>query len=206
MSERECNDVFVHAFTDGRDTDPKGGVHYVKELQDHLARTTGKLASITGRYYAMDRDRRWERVKLAYDALINGVGKQSDDAIAAIEASYAEEVTDEFIKPIICGEGKIKEDDVVICFNFRTDRGRQITQALTQRDFPEEDMKKMALHYLTMTNYDDTFKGVNVVYGKDNLVQTLGETLADADRPVALNHPHCSKFCVLGGATCSGTK
>ena len=174
---QEFNNVFVHAFTDGRDTDPKGGAKYLEELQDHMNSTTGTIATITGRYYAMDRDNRWERVKLAYDAMVNGIGKKSENAIQAVNESYAEDITDEFIKPIVCGNGKIENGDVVICFNFRTDRGRQITQALTQQDFPDEGMKKLDLHYVTMTNYDDSFNGVNVMYGKDNLRMTLGEVL-----------------------------
>lgn len=183
-SEAGVKDIFVHAFTDGRDTDPKGGLKYLADLQSTLDQYGGKIASVTGRYYAMDRDNRWPRVKLAYDAMVKGTGLATQDIAAAVQGSYDQEVTDEFIKPIIHVDeqqkpvGVIAEGDVVMCFNFRTDRGRQITQALTQRDFPEEDMKKMSLHYLTMTNYDDTFEGVNVVYGKENLVQTLGETLA----------------------------
>ncbi|MDW3197322.1 MAG: 2,3-bisphosphoglycerate-independent phosphoglycerate mutase [Cytophagales bacterium] len=184
-SEAGVKDIFVHAFTDGRDTDPKGGLKYLADLQATLDQYGGKVASVTGRYYAMDRDNRWPRVRLAYDSMVKGIGTTTQDIAAEIQHSYDQDVTDEFIKPIIQVDadqkpvGVIAEGDVVMCFNFRTDRGRQITQALTQRDFPEEGMKKMALHYLTMTNYDDTFEGVNVVYGKDNLVQTLGETLAE---------------------------
>ncbi|SHJ95756.1 phosphoglycerate mutase [Reichenbachiella agariperforans] len=181
-------DVFVHAFTDGRDTDPKSGKNFLTDLQKHLDATTGQIASVTGRYYAMDRDKRWERVKLAYDAMVNGEGEKTNDVIATVEKSYTDGVTDEFIKPIIHvdEEGKplatIEEDDVVICFNFRTDRGRQITEALTQVDFPEAGMKKLSLKYYTMTNYDNTFKGVTVMYDKDNLVNTLGEVLAAAGK------------------------
>lgn len=179
--------VFIHAFTDGRDTDPKGGKVYLADVLSHAEKFTGKIASISGRYYAMDRDNRWERVKLAYDAMVNGKGESSDNLIASIEKSYAEGVTDEFIKPIINTEnglpaGKIQEGDVVICFNFRTDRGRQITQALTQADFPDQGMKKLKLKYVTMTNYDDSFKGVDVIFDKDNLNQTLGEVLANAGK------------------------
>ena len=177
-------DVCVHAFTDGRDTDPKGGVDYLRDLEAHMLESTGKLASITGRYYAMDRDKRWERVKLAYDALVHGTGEASSDMVASLQASYDAGVTDEFVKPIINSdvEGKIEEGDVVVCFNFRTDRGREITMALTQQDFPEQDMQKMNLHYVTLTNYDDTFQGVHVAYGKDNLSNTLGEVLASAGK------------------------
>ena len=177
LSREDFQDVYVHAFTDGRDTDPKGGVAYLRDLQQHMTETTGTLATITGRYYAMDRDNRWERVKLAYDAMVKGKNDMVQDPLRAMEESYAEGVTDEFIKPIVCAEGPIREGDVVLCFNFRTDRGRQITQALTQQDFPEYDMKKLDLHYVTMTNYDDSFKGVNVMYDKNNLKMTLGEVL-----------------------------
>lgn len=176
--------VFVHAFTDGRDTDPKGGLGYLADLQRHLDQHGGKIASVTGRYYGMDRDKRWPRVKLAYDAMVKGEGTYTTDISEAVQQSYDADITDEFIKPIVqVGEdrqpvGVINEGDIVMCFNFRTDRGRQITQALTQKDFPEEGMHKLSLHYLTMTNYDDTFEGVNVVFGKGNLEQTLGEVLA----------------------------
>jgi 2,3-bisphosphoglycerate-independent phosphoglycerate mutase len=185
--EKGVKNLFVHAFTDGRDTDPKGGLAYIKDLTAHLKKTSGKLASIIGRYYAMDRDKRWERVKLAYDVLVNGVGEKASDAAQAIQASYDNNVTDEFIKPIVLTEGgqpiaTIKEGDVVLCFNFRTDRGRQITQALTQQDFPEVGMKKLPLHYITLTNYDDSFRGVEVIFDKDNLEKTLGEVLADAGK------------------------
>lgn len=181
-------DVFIHAFTDGRDTDPKSGIRYLNELQDHLNESTGQIASITGRYYAMDRDKRWPRIKLGYDAMVNGEGKKTSDVLAAVEQSYAENVTDEFIKPIVKTDesgdaiAKIDEGDVVICFNFRTDRGRQMTEALTQQDFPEDGMKKLDLNYITMTNYDDTFEGVKVMYDKDNLQNTLGEVLQNAGK------------------------
>ncbi|HCQ15252.1 MAG TPA: 2,3-bisphosphoglycerate-independent phosphoglycerate mutase [Cryomorphaceae bacterium] len=176
-------DVYVHVFTDGRDTDPKGGLGYVDELEAHLEKTTGKIASVVGRYYAMDRDKRWERVKLAYDLLVHGKGEKFNSAREAIQASYDEGVTDEFIKPrLIKPAGTIEEGDVVLCFNFRTDRGRQITMALTQQDFPEQDMKKLDLYYVTMTRYDDTFKGVKVIYEKDNLEDTLGEVLSKAGK------------------------
>ncbi|MBC7923364.1 MAG: 2,3-bisphosphoglycerate-independent phosphoglycerate mutase [Ferruginibacter sp.] len=180
----KVKDVFVHAFTDGRDTDPKSGLGFIRDLQEHMAKTTGQLASVTGRYYAMDRDNRWERIKLAYDALVKGHGFMTRDIESAMEGSYRTNLTDEFITPIVRihpnGEpvALVEAGDVVLCFNFRTDRGREITQALTQRDFPDHDMKKLALYYVTMTNYDDSFKGVRVFYGKDNLVNTLGEVLA----------------------------
>lgn len=177
FSNADCEEVFVHAFTDGRDTDPKGGAKYLQDLMSHMDQSTGKLASITGRYFAMDRDKRWERVKLAYDAMVNGSGMQTDDPIAAMNESYTEGVTDEFIKPIICADAKIEEGDVVLCFNFRTDRGREITEVLTQQDFPDQEMRKLDLHYVTMTNYDNSFSGVHVMYDKDNLRMTLGEVL-----------------------------
>ena len=187
-ADNDLKDVFIHAFTDGRDTDPKSGKGYLEDLQKHLDSSTGQIASVTGRYYAMDRDKRWARVKLAYDAMVNGEGKKTENISEAIQASYDEDVTDEFIMPIVHADasrnplGIIKEDDVVICFNFRTDRGRQITEALTQQDFPEEGMKKLSLKYYTMTNYDDSFKGVSVMYGKDNLTNTLGEVLESAGK------------------------
>lgn len=187
-SQHGLKNIFVHAFTDGRDTDPKGGAAYLSDLMAHMNKTTGKLASIVGRYYAMDRDKRWERVKLAYDLLVKGVGVKSTNAIQAVELSYAENVTDEFIKPVVMVNEKqepiatIQEGDVVLCFNFRTDRGRQITQALTQQDFPEQGMKKLNLHYVTLTNYDDSFQNVKLIFDKDNLNNTLGEVLANAGK------------------------
>jgi 2,3-bisphosphoglycerate-independent phosphoglycerate mutase len=186
--DQELNEVYIHAFTDGRDTDPKGGVKYINELEEHLENTTGTIASVIGRYYAMDRDNRWERVKLAYDLMVKGEGKASQNIIQSMLESYNDGVTDEFIKPIVKVNDNqtpiatIKDGDVVICFNFRTDRGREITQALTQRDFPEQNMYKLDLKYITMTNYDDTFKGVEPIFDKDNLNNTLGEVLAKAGK------------------------
>lgn len=180
--------LFVHAFLDGRDTDPKGGVGYLKDLQTHLAKTSGKIASIIGRYYAMDRDKRWERVRLAYDLLVKGTGSQTTNVITAVEQSYDAGVTDEFVKPIVVVDAQqkplttIQQGDVVLCFNFRTDRGREITQALTQQDFPEQEMKALPLHYVTLTNYDDSFKNVNVIFDKDNLENTLGEIVSKAGK------------------------
>ncbi len=177
-------DVFVHAFTDGRDTDPQGGINYMEEVSKHMSKTTGQIASIVGRYYAMDRDNRWERVKVAYDALTEGIGTPVTNFKDGMEASYADGVTDEFIKPLIGIDdtgnpvGNIEEGDVVICFNFRTDRGREITMALTQQAYPEQEMKPMNHHYVTMTRYDDTIKNVKVMYEKDNLKNTLGEVLS----------------------------
>lgn len=176
--------VYIHAFTDGRDTDPKSGVHYIQELQQHLHQTTGKIASITGRYYAMDRDKRWERVKLAYDAMVKGVGIQAADALAAIEDSYQQGITDEFLKPVILVNedqqplATIQDGDAVICFNFRTDRCREISQVLSQSDMPDYDMKKLNIHYTTMAEYDKTFQNVQVIFETDNLLNTLGEVLA----------------------------
>ena len=177
--------VFIHAFTDGRDTDPKSGLGYVSDLEQHLNNNTAKIASITGRYYAMDRDKRWERVKLAYDALVKGIGTKSTSASAAIQDEYESNVTDEFIKPIILVDDKqqplalIEEGDAVICFNFRTDRCREITEVLTQKDFQEFGMHKLALEYTTMTEYDNTFKNVHVIFRNDNLTHTLGEVLEE---------------------------
>lgn len=183
----DVKNVFIHAFLDGRDTDPKGGKAYLTDLQKHLASTGGKVASVIGRYYAMDRDKRWERVKLAYDLMVHGTGEMSTDVLTTLQQSYDNGVTDEFVKPIVVFENglpvaTIKEGDAVVCFNFRTDRGRQITQALTQQDFPEYGMKALDLHYTTFTNYDATFKKVHVIFEKDNLENTLGEVLANAGK------------------------
>lgn len=186
--EQNLEDVFVHVFTDGRDTDPKSGLGFVKDLQDHMNSTTGKVASLIGRYYSMDRDNRWERVKLAYDLLVKGEGEKTKDVIEAIQKSYDNDVTDEFIKPVIVANDDdkplalVEEGDVVICFNYRTDRGREITQALTQKDFPEQEMKKLDLYYVTMTNYDDTFEGIKVIFDKDKLKNTLGAVLEKAGK------------------------
>ncbi|HEV3411397.1 MAG TPA: 2,3-bisphosphoglycerate-independent phosphoglycerate mutase [Puia sp.] len=187
VCDREgLKDVYIHAFTDGRDTDPKSGLGFIRELQNHLDRTTGRIASICGRYFAMDRDKRWERVRLAYDAMVQGTGQASTDALAAIEQSYLAGVTDEFIKPtVIVGADQhhrpvatIRDGDFVLCFNFRTDRCREITEVLTQMDIPDQDMKKLSLHYTTMTQYDQRFKGVNVMFDNDDLANTLGEIIA----------------------------
>ncbi|HVI43588.1 MAG TPA: 2,3-bisphosphoglycerate-independent phosphoglycerate mutase [Chitinophaga sp.] len=197
--------VFVHAFTDGRDTDPKSGVGFLEDLSAHLAKTTGKIASVTGRYYAMDRDKRWERVKLAYDALVNGAGTATHDVITAVKASYAEGVTDEFIKPIIVQDEQnkpiatIQDGDAVLCFNFRTDRCREITQVLTQEAFPDFGMKPLQLYYTTMTEYDKTYKNVHVIFENDNLNMTLGEVLAkDGYTQIRIaeteKYPHVSFF------------
>lgn len=181
--EENLVNVLIHAFTDGRDCDPKSGLGFITELQAHLNKSIGKIATVSGRYYAMDRDKRWERVKLAYDAVVKGIGEKATDAIAAVENSYRNNITDEFIKPtVIIDEGQqplgiIQDDDAVICFNFRTDRCREITQVLTQIDFPEFDMKKLSLYYTTMTQYDHTYKNVHVIFENDDLRNTLGEIL-----------------------------
>jgi len=181
-SEANVNNVFVHAFTDGRDVDPKSGAKHISALEEHLKKTGGKLASIIGRYYAMDRDQRWERVKKTYDLLVFGKGTASQNAVESIEASYQAGITDEFLEPIVMTENNqpiatIEPDDVVIFFNFRTDRGRQLTRALTQESFDAFGMKPLPLYYVTLTNYDDSYKGVRVVYNKDNITDTLGEVL-----------------------------
>jgi len=184
----KIKNLFVHAFTDGRDTDPKSGLGFISDLVNHMGKTSGKLASIVGRYYAMDRDKRWERVKLAYDLLVHGTGEKSADAKKAIQKSYDADVTDEFIKPLVMVDGNqnaiatIKQGDVVICFNFRTDRGREITMVLTQQDYHEQNMYKMPLYYVTLTNYDDSFKDVKVIFDKDNLHNTLGEIVSKAGK------------------------
>ncbi len=176
--------VYIHAITDGRDTDPKSGLGYIKELKQHIENTHAKIASVIGRYYSMDRDKRWERIKLGYDLMVYGIGKKTTDVLKAVRESYDEGVTDEFIKPIVNVDendhpvGTIQTGDVVICFNFRTDRLRQITRVLTQEDMHEHNMHTIDLQYYTMTNYDDSFKGINVIYGKENVKNTIGEWLA----------------------------
>lgn len=174
--------VYIHAFTDGRDVDPKSGKGFIAEIQDHIKGTSVKLASVIGRYYAMDRDKRWERVKLAYDLLVHGTGTHSTDPVKAIEENYANHITDEFLPPIVLTQNDeplttIKEGDVVIFFNFRTDRGRQLTEVLSQKDHMDLNMHKMNLYYLTMTNYDDTFHNIYRIFDKDNISETLGEVL-----------------------------
>ena len=187
-NEFDLNRVFVHAFLDGRDTDPKSGAGFIADLEDHIKGSPVKLASAIGRYYAMDRDNRWERIKLAYDLMVNGAGEASTDIVQSIKQSYLKEVTDEFIKPIVRVDENgnpltvIKDGDVVLCFNFRTDRGREITVALTQKAFPEYNMHPLDLRYITMTPYDETFKNVQVLFDKDDLSETLGETLQYAGK------------------------
>lgn len=175
--------VFIHAFTDGRDVDPKSGKKYIEDLENYIKNSTVKIASVVGRYYAMDRDKRWERVKLAYDLIVNGIGKHTVNLADSIAESYANNVTDEFIHPLTVVDkddkpiATIQNDDVVIFFNFRTDRGRELTEALSQKDFHEHNMQKLNLYYVTMTNYNDTYQNVHVVYDKDNITETLGEVL-----------------------------
>ncbi len=182
-SEAGVNKIYVHCFTDGRDTDPKGGAEYLRKLSAVCNKTNATIATIIGRYYAMDRDKRWERIKLAYDLLIHGKGEVFNNPVEALEASYKNDITDEFVKPVIIeSSSTIKEGDAVVCFNFRTDRCREITTVLTQKNMPEYDMKTLHLYYVTMTNYDDTFKNVKVMYDKDNLSKTLGEVIAEHGR------------------------
>ncbi|MDP5092802.1 MAG: 2,3-bisphosphoglycerate-independent phosphoglycerate mutase, partial [Polaribacter sp.] len=186
--ENNVENVFLHAFTDGRDCDPKSGAYFINEMQEYMQKTTGELATITGRYYAMDRDNRWERVKKAYDCVVNAVGTKTTDAVAEIKENYAKGVTDEFLEPIIVTDengspkSTIKEGDVVLFFNYRTDRGRELTNALSQQDFPEFGMKKLDLYFTTMTLYDELFTGINVIYNSDNLKNTLGEVLSKAGK------------------------
>jgi 2,3-bisphosphoglycerate-independent phosphoglycerate mutase len=181
--EEGLNDVFIHAFTDGRDCDPKSGLEFIRELNSYLNTSVGKIASISGRYYAMDRDKRWNRVKLAYEALVHGKGETAISPVEAIENSYRRNITDEFILPVVMTDkdrqpiAVINDGDAVICFNFRTDRCREITQALTQTDFPEHTMKKLSLHYSTMTEYDATFKNINILFKNENITNTIGEIL-----------------------------
>lgn len=188
-AEAGVSNFFIHFFADGRDTDPKSGIDYLAQLQPVLDKTGGKIASVIGRYYSMDRDNRWERVKLAYDLLVKGEGTPFASAADAINTSYEKDPRgDEFILPSVMtdGNGKplaiIEEGDVVISYNYRTDRGREITMALTQKEFPEQGMKPLNLYYVTMTNYDATFNNVHVIFDKDNLVNTLGEVVAAAGK------------------------
>ena len=186
--EYGLDNVFIHAFTDGRDVDPKSGKKYLQDLQNYIAPTPVKIASVIGRYYAMDRDKRWERVKLAYDLVVHGTGTATNDIVSSIATSYGNDVTDEFIQPLVAVDTNgaplavIQEDDVVIFFNFRTDRGRELTEALSQQDFHEQNMHKLNLYYVTLTNYDETYQNVKVVYNKDNITETLGEVLEKANK------------------------
>ena len=201
-AEHDFHDVLVHAFTDGRDTDPKSGLRYLEDLQNAMNSSTGKIVTITGRYYAMDRDKRWERVKIAYDAMVYGIGVESKDIMQEVKSSYEANITDEFIKPIInttVEDIKIKEGDAVISFNYRTDRCREITEVLTQMDMPEFDMKKLNLHYTTMTQYDHKYNNVNVIFQNDDLKNTLGEILSENGKTQLRiaeteKYPHVSFF------------
>ena len=194
--------MLVHAFTDGRDTDPKSGLRFITKLHEHLQTSAGNIATITGRYYAMDRDKRWERIKLAYDGMVNGAGFETSDILGAIKKSYDEGITDEFITPIINAnitKTKIEDGDVVISFNFRTDRCREITEVLTQVDMPAFGMHTLDLHYTTMTQYDQSFKKMNVVFQNDDLKNTLGEILEQSKKiqiriAETEKYPHVSFF------------
>ena len=183
-NEYGVQNSYIHGFTDGRDVDPKSGINFFTDLENHISKTNTKIASVTGRYYAMDRDKRWERVKLAYDGLVNGEGQKVQDITAAIQQNYNENITDEFIKPIILTDSKnepiatIKDDDVVVFFNFRTDRGRELTEMLSQKDFHEYNTHTLDLYYVTLTNYDESYEGIKVIFNKDNLTETLGEVLS----------------------------
>ena len=186
--ENEVDNVYLHAFTDGRDCDPKSAPFFLNEVQEHMDKSTGEIATVTGRYYAMDRDNRWERVKKAYDGVVNGVGTKTTDIINTIKTNYEAGITDEFHTPIIVTnedgspKAQIKEGDVVLFFNYRTDRGRELTNALSQNDFPEFGMKKLDLYFTTITLYDASFKGINVIYNTDNIKNTLGEVLSKAGK------------------------
>ncbi len=203
--ENEVDNVFLHAFTDGRDCDPKSGTYFINDILEYMKESTGELASVTGRYYAMDRDNRWGRIKEAYDGLVHGKGTKTTNAVATINANYENGITDEFHKAIIVTDKngvpktKIKEGDVVLFFNYRTDRGRELTNALSQNDFPEFGMEKLNLHYTTITLYDSSFKGINVIYNNDNIKNTLGEVLSKAGKKQIRiaeteKYPHVSFF------------
>ena len=186
--ENEVDNIFLHAFTDGRDCDPKSGTYFINEVQEYMKESTGELATVTGRYYAMDRDNRWDRVKTAYDGIVNAIGLKTRDILGTINKNYEKGLTDEFHKPIILTnedgspKAQIKEGDAIIFFNYRTDRGRELTNALSQNDFPEFGMRKLNLFYTTMTLYDASFKGINVIYNTDNIKNTLGEVLSVAGK------------------------
>lgn len=182
------SNFYVHAFTDGRDVDPHSGANFVKRIQEKMKKTGGTLASVVGRYYAMDRDQRWERIKKVYDLLLNGDGSPSSDLVESLKNSYEKKITDEFIEPHFLADenqhpvAKIETGDVVLFFNFRTDRGRELTEVLSQKAFPEFNMEPLLLHYVTLTNYDASFEDIKVIFDKENLTGTLGETLANANK------------------------
>ena len=199
---QDFHNVLIHAFTDGRDTDPKSGIHFIEELQQHLNKTTGNIATITGRYYAMDRDKRWERIKIAYDAMVNGMGEKTNDFIASIKECYNKNITDEFLLPLINSNLEntiIEKDDAVLCFNFRTDRCREITEVLSQTDMPALGMHTLPLHFTSMTMYDHRFKNIHVMFEKDDLKNTLGEIIASQGKTQLRiaeteKYPHVSFF------------
>ncbi len=203
--KHNLTNVFIHAFTDGRDTDPKSGLRYLTDLQDFLQTSVGTIASVCGRYYAMDRDKRWERIKLAYDGLVKGIGAASKNILESIKQNYGAGVTDEFLHPIIATNSneepiaKITAGDAVLCFNFRTDRCREITIALTQQAFPEHGMQTIPLHYTTMTEYDKTYKNIHVLFTNDDLKNTIGEVISAAGKTQLRiaeteKYPHVSFF------------
>ena len=188
LSDEEMSEVYLHAFTDGRDVDPKSGKKFIEDIEATMAKTTGKIASIIGRYFAMDRDQRWERVQKAYDVIVRGTGTAVDNFEAALQKSYDNGITDEFIEPLIAKDQEgnalatLEDNDVVIFFNFRTDRGRELTLALSQKAFENQGMTPLDLHYVTLTNYDSSFNNVKVVFDQENLADTLGETLSNAGK------------------------
>ncbi|TDH26068.1 2,3-bisphosphoglycerate-independent phosphoglycerate mutase [Segetibacter sp. 3557_3] len=204
-ADRQVSEVYVHAFTDGRDTDPKSGLGFLTALEEHCRNTGARIASVSGRYYAMDRDKRWERVKLAYDCLVNGEGPKATDALAAVRESYDHDITDEFLLPtVIVNQDQtpvatIKDGDAVICYNFRTDRCREITVVLTQTDMPDYGMHTLELNYTTMAEYDASYKHVNIIFDTDNLQNTLGEIIANnGKKQIRIaeteKYPHVSFF------------
>lgn len=180
----DIKDVYLHAFSDGRDVDQQSGAGFIETLEQHMQQTTGKIASVIGRYFAMDRDQRWDRVKRAYDLLVHGTGTETDDFAASLKASYQAGTTDEFIEPLVATnqEGRVKAGDVVLFFNFRTDRGRELTQMLSQKAFEDQGTEPLDLYYVTLTNYDKNFNNVKVIFDKDNIKDTLGETLSKAGK------------------------
>ena len=184
LHAEELEKVYLHAFSDGRDVDQQSGAGFIAAIEKHMQESTGEIASVIGRYFAMDRDQRWDRVKKTYDLLVHGTGEATDDFASSLKASYQNGTTDEFIEPLVCTSktGRIEEGDVVLFFNFRTDRGRELTQMLSQKAFPEQDTTPLDLYYVTLTNYDKNFKGVKVIFDKDNIQDTLGETLSKAGK------------------------
>ena len=188
VKDQGLKEAYIHAFMDGRDTDPKGGYGYLSDLLHHIEDGPCQLASVIGRYFAMDRDKRWERIKLAYDLMVNAQGEKTDNILSTIKEKYEEGETDEFLKPIVCTLDNnepiavLKDKDLLICFNFRTDRPREISTVLTQKDMPEFGMSKLSLRFVTMTRYDDTFQGVDILFHKDDLKNTIGEILSNAEK------------------------